>query len=199
MPKELFAILGVVMTFVLYIPYIRAIRRGETKPHVFSWVIWGFVTIVVFFAQLAGGGGFGAWVIGVSGLVSSYIAWLAYTKRGDTAITRSDWLFLGGATCALPFWFFTSNPLSAVIILTTVDVLGFGPTVRKAYSHPHEESLALFALFTVRNALVILAVEKYSYTTLLFPAAVGLSCFFVVLLLLHRRRLVPATPTHTTS
>src|SRR4028118_1206626 len=84
---------AIVLTFALFFPYIRSINRGETKPHVFSWVIWGLGTLIVFFAQLAGRGGLGAWVIGVSGLITSYIALLAYLKRGDTVITETDWVF----------------------------------------------------------------------------------------------------------
>ena len=190
MSKELLSAAAIVLTFALFFPYIRSINRGETKPHVFSWVIWGLGTLIVFFAQLAGRGGLGAWVIGVSGLITSYIALLAYFKRGDTVITATDWAFFGAALCALPCWFFTSDPLWAVIMLTIVDIIGFGPTIRKAYVCPHEESVAFFALCSVRNLLVILALEHYSLTTVLFPTAVGLACLLVAFLLAYRRRLV---------
>ena len=88
---------------------------------------------MVFLAQLEDGGGTGAWPIGVSGIITIFIALLAYIKRADISITRTDWLFLVAALSSLPFWYFTSDPLWAVVILTTVDVLGFGPTARKAY------------------------------------------------------------------
>ena len=189
--KELLGTLAVVVTFALFIPYIRSIRCGDVKPHVFSWVIWGLGTITVCLAQLADGGGAGAWVIGISGLVSSYVALLAYLKRGDTAITLADWFFFAAALGALPCWLLTSNPLWAVVILTTVDLLGFGPTLRKAYLRPHEESSGFFALSFFRNLLVILALENYSLTTVLFPAAAGLACVAVSVLLIHRKRATP--------
>jgi hypothetical protein len=188
--KELLGTLAITLTFALFFPYIRSIQTGEIKPHVFSWVIWGLGTLTVFFAQLAGGGGAGAWVIGVSGLITSYIALLTYSKRGDTVITKADWLFFLVALSALPCWFFTSNPLWAVVTLTLVDLAGFGPTIRKAYVHPYNESVSFFALSAARNLLVILALEHYSLTTVLFPAAVGLSCLLVAFLLACRRRAV---------
>lgn len=190
MYKQLLSTIAVGLTFALFLPYIRSIQRGDTKPHVFSWVIWGLGTVIVFFAQLAGGGGVGAWVIGISGLISSYVALLAYLRRGDTVITKTDWMFFAAALCALPCWFFTSNPLWAVVTLTLVDLFGFGPTIRKAYVRPHEESTGFFALSSVRNLLVILALENYSLTTILFPAAVGLACLLVAFLLAYRRRLL---------
>ena len=195
--KELFGTLAIALTFALFLPYIRSIQRGDLKPHVFSWVIWGLGTVIVFFAQLAGGGGLGAWVIGVSGLISSYIALLSYRKRGDTAITQTDWAFLCAALCALPFWFWTNDPLWAVVILTIVDLIGFGPTIRKAYDHPHEESVGFFAFSALRNLLVIAALQHYSLTTVLFPAAVGLACLGLASLLVYRKRCVSSSTKAT--
>ena len=187
MYKESLSAAAIVLTFALFFPYIRSIQRGETKPHVFSWVVWGLGTLIVFFAQLADKGGPGAWVIGVSGVITSYIALLAYRKRGDTVITRTDWAFFLAALSALPCWFLTSNPLWAVVTLTIADVVGFGPTVRKAYAYPHDESVGFFALSALRNLLVILALEHYSLTTILFPAAVGLACLLLAFLLVYWR------------
>lgn len=190
MYKEFLSAAAIALTFILFWPYIQSIRRGEVTPHVFSWVIWGLGTIIVFFAQLAGNAGIGAWPIGISGLVTGYIALLAYRKRGDTQITKTDWFFLLAALSALPFWFFTSDPLWAVVTLTLADLIGFGPTVRRAYSHPHEESVAFFFLAAVRNTLVILALQQYSLTTVLFPAAVGIGCLLLSAMLVYRRQVL---------
>ena len=185
--KELLSVIAVVLTFIAFVPYIVSIVRNTIKPHVFSWVIWGSTTFVIFLAQLKGGGGVGAWPIGISGIVTIFIALLAYIKRGDITITRTDWLFFVSAMSSLPVWYFTSDPLWAVIILTAVDVLGFGPTVRKAYIHPHSESLVFFLLFIVRNLIVIAALETYSVTTVLFPAVIAAACMLLVVMVLHRR------------
>lgn len=99
-----------------------------------------------------------------------------------------DWLFFVSAMSSLPFWYFTSDPLWAVIILTVVDVLGFGPTVRKSYSQPYSESLSFFAIFTARNLFVITALEDYSMTTVLFPAAVAVVCIALMAMIVYRRR-----------
>jgi hypothetical protein len=182
--------IAIVLTFAAFVPYIRAILGGTTKPHVFSWVIWGTTTFVVFLAQLEGKGGVGAWPIGVSGSVTVLIAFLAYVKRADITITKTDWAFFVSALSSLPLWYVTSDPLWAVVILTTVDVLGFGPTVRKAYSFPYSESLAFFALFSARNVLVILALENYSVTTVLFPAVIAVACMSLMAMVTYRRRVL---------
>ncbi|CCE23836.1 hypothetical protein [Methylotuvimicrobium alcaliphilum] len=185
--KELLSIVAIVLTFLATAPYIYSVLKGATKPHVFSWVIWGTTTFVVFLAQLKNQGGVGAWPIGVSGILTIFIAILAFAKRGDVTIAKTDWVFLITALSSLPLWYFTSDPLWAVVILTTVDVLGFGPTIRKAYHQPTSEPLNFYALFAIRNLLVVMALEHHSLTTVLFPAVLGLTCVFIMILMMYRR------------
>ncbi len=190
--RELLSAIAVALTLAAFLPYIRSILKNEVKPHVFSWIIWGATTFVVFLAQRADGGGIGAWPIGISGCITILIAVLAYIKESDVTITRLDWLFFTLALWALPLWFATSDPLWAVVILTFVDVLGFGPTVRKVYHFPWSESLVFFGLFAARNLIVVLTLENHSLTTVLFPAVIGAACVLLIALALHRRRILPA-------
>jgi hypothetical protein len=190
--KEILSAVAITLTFVAFYPYLRGIIQGTTKPHVFSWVIWGSTTFVVFLAQLQAGGGVGAWPIGVSGVITALIAAAAYVKRADITITRIDWLFFSAAMSSLPLWYATSDPTWAVVVLTVVDLLGFGPTVRKAYVAPHSESLAFFGLFAARNTVVVVALESYSVATVLFPAAIAVACVLLMLLIVYRRRSVAA-------
>lgn len=188
--KDLLSAIAIALTFLSFFPYIRSIMRGTTKPHVFSWIIWGSTTLVVFLAQLADGGGVGAWPIGFSGVVTIYVAALAYAKKSDISITRSDWLFLLSAMTALPCWYLTSDPLWAVVILTVVDVIGFGPTFRKAYRRPFDEQLTFFALMAARNIVSAIALEHYSPTTLMFPLVLAGACAIFIALVLYRRRVL---------
>lgn len=189
MLKDTISALAIALTLIAFLPYIASTWRGQTRPHVFSWVIWGITTFIVFLAQVKDGGGAGAWPIGVSGVITIGVAIVAYLKRADIGITRLDTLFFTAAVSAVPLWYFTADPMWAVVILTVVDLLGFGPTLRKAFHFPHEENLTFFGLFLLRNLLVIVALEHYSVTTLLFPAAVALACLLLILLIGYRRTL----------
>jgi hypothetical protein len=91
---------------------------------------------------------------------------------------------------SLPVWYITSDPLWAVVILTAVDVLGFGSTLRKAYFHPFEENLTFFSIFMVRNMIVIMALEYYSLTTVLFPAVIACACLTLIAMVILRRRML---------
>lgn len=187
--KLIFSGMAIVLALVGFVPYIALIIRGKIKPHVFSWVIWGITTTVIFFAQLEAEGGVGAWPMGLSGLVTIVIAILAYWKRGDSTITRADWGFLVAAIASLPLWYFTNDPLWTVVILTTIDMIGFGPTFRKAYHRPFEDSRLFFIIMILRNACSVVALEAYSVTTVLFPFCLAVG-FLILLIILQYRRLV---------
>ncbi|MCF6255346.1 MAG: hypothetical protein L3J98_06080 [Gammaproteobacteria bacterium] len=190
MYKELLSAIAITLTFIAFYPYIRSILQKKTKPHVFSWVIWGSTTFIVFLAQLADKGGAGAWVTGVSGTITLYIAILAYIKKSDITITRTDWMFFILAMMSLPFWYFTSDPLWAVVILTAVDIIGFGPTIRKAHAQPFEENLIFYMLFVPRNIIAVAALEHYSLTTILFPIVTAVACIMLILMIIYRRRML---------
>lgn len=193
MVKETLSAIAFVVTIALFARYIRSIRAEETVPHVFSWAIWAGATFVVFAAQLAGGAGVGAWPIGFSACITAYIAYLAYRKRHHSSIKPLDWVFFALAFAALPAWWLTDDPLWAVILLTSADLIGFGPTFRRAYHHPYQEDAGFFALGALRNVLVVFALEHYSWTTVLFPAAVGFACAILACVLYVRRSAVRAT------
>ena len=189
---QLVGLAAVVLTVVAYVPYIGAIRAKAVKPHFFSWLIWSLTTVIVFFAQMAAEGGAGAWSTGMSAAITLYVAWLALVLRSDFSNTTADWCFLIAAMLSLPVWFFTYDPLWSVVILTVVDAFGFGPTLRKAWHKPQEESMQFYLLFGARSLLSVAALESRTLTTVLFPVAMVVACVLVSVLLWWRRRQPPA-------
>ena len=99
MIKEIFGTLAVILTFVMFVPYIVSILRNRIKPHLFTWVIWSIVTITVGIAQMYNGGGYGAISIVISGVLSLIVMFLVYIKKvyikkSDDSIKKIDYVFL---------------------------------------------------------------------------------------------------------
>lgn len=111
----------------------------------------------------------------------------------DRSITGTDWFFLVAAMSSPPRWSATADPTWDVVVLTVVDLLGFGPTVRKVYADPHSESLAFFRIVAARKSVVVRALEHDAVATVLFPATIAVACMLLVFLILYRRRIVSAT------
>lgn len=183
-----FTVIAVVLTILAYIPYVRGVSAGKVQPHVFSWIIWGITTCIVFFAQLVSHGGIGTLPIAFSGVTTFLVAIFAYQRRGKINITKMDWFFFLLALSSLPFWFYFSSPLAAVIVLSLADTLGFIPTIRKGYGLPHSEPLGFYLAFLFRNTLAMLALAEWNFTNLLFPGSVGLTCLVFVLLVKFRQQ-----------
>lgn len=188
--KQVLGILTVVLTFVGFVPYFISIAKGKAKPHVFSWIIWGITTLIVFLVQVEEKGGAGSWSTGLSTFTTFATAAIAYFKKSDDSITFTDWVFFVAALASLPLWYFASDPFWAVVILTIVDLCGFGPTFRHAYVQPFEEDIPLYSLFVVRSAISIVALENYNLATVLFPAVIGFSSLVFVGMVVYRRKVV---------
>ena len=189
--RDILGIAATVLALISYVPYFRDIIARKTRPHAFTWLIWGALTAIAFVGQIVGHAGPGAWVTGFTALVCLVIAGIA-AFDGERNITRLDWLALAGAGIALIAWFLTRGPLLSVILITIIDNLGFVPTLRKSYERPYEETMSTYAMSGFKWLLGIAALERFTVITALFPLAIVLaSWLFVVMLLVRRRQLGP--------
>jgi len=186
---KILGLLSLALTIWAMAPYIRDIHRNKFKPHTFSWLIWGSTTIIVGIAQYSENGGAGSWSFLLSGTITFYIAYQGFIRQADNSHTTSDKVFLIVSILSIPIWLYTQDPLYSVVLLTGIDILGYGPTLRKSYYKPFEESLALFSIMTLRNTLTAIALEHYSFTTLVFPLATTCAnCVVIAVILIQRKK-----------
>lgn len=187
--KEALGILAVLIGLIGYIPYFTTIFSGKTKPHAFTWFVWGLLTAIAFGGQIAGNGGAGAWVTGFTALVSFTICGLALVK-GKRDFPLADWLCLAGCMLALALWAFTKDPLAAIILITIIDMMAFIPTFRKSYHKPQSEPAFTYALSGLKFVFGIMALSSYSLVTILYPASLVLTNgLFVGMILVRRKQL----------
>ena len=178
--------LAIVLTFVGYAPYFIDIFKGKTRPHMFSWLVWGIVTTIIFALQVSAGAGLASYVTLSVALISLSI-FLISLKNGTRDVSRIDVIFLALALLSIPLWLVVKQPVLSIILLSTIDMLGFLPTVRKSWSDPYSETLALYVITTVRHGLSILGLVEYNIVTMLFPLTwVFANAGFAVLLLVRR-------------
>jgi hypothetical protein len=192
--RDVIGVVATVIALISYVPYFRDIVARKTRPHAFTWLIWGLLTVIAFVGQLAGHAGPGAWVTGFTALVCIVIAGIA-AFDGEHNIARLDWFALAGAGLALIAWFLTRGPLLSVILITIIDEIGFIPTLRKSYHRPHEETVSTFVMSGFKWVLGLVALERFTVTTALFPLSIVLASWFFVVMLLIRRRQLGLLPT----
>ncbi len=188
--KDILGIIAVVLTFVGYVPYIRDTKKGKTTPHVYTWFIWGLVTAIAFGLQLSAKAGPGAYTTLAAAIVC-FIIFGFGMRQGKKNVTKSDTIFFILSLVALALWLFAKQPILSVILVSTIDMLGFVPTIRKSWHKPHEETLISYMTNTFRFGLAILALNHYTIVTALYPVTwVIANGLFSVFLILRRKQTI---------
>jgi len=164
----LFALAAVLLATARYSTYFYTIYRGDTKPHAFSWLLWGAVTGIGTFAQFELDAGPSAWALGFVSVTCLMVSALSFFI-GERDYTKSDWFALIACFIAIPLWQVTDNALLAIAIIIVIDALTYWPTVRKSYHKPDTEPPISYGFAGMRYFLMLFAIPDPSWQNLAYP------------------------------
>ena len=181
------SVIVIILTFLGYIPYIRDILKGLTKPHAFTWFSVSITAFVAYGLQVLGGAGVGAWPMLVIAIIGVTVFILSLWK-GTRDIRISDAILLVLSLIALYLWIVVRQPIWSVLLITSSEILAFVPTIRKSWKDPYSETASLYQISIVRHGLSILALEKINILTALYPAAWAITNAAITLILFIRRK-----------
>jgi len=166
-------------------------RVRGTQPHPFSWLLWGLVTGVAYFVQASTGGGAGSWVSGFTAAMCIVIGLFSLFKH-RWQFGLFDWMSLGAGLILLVYYLSVKNVFSSAILATAMDVVGYGPTVKKGWVKPYNDSVSSFALNSIKFVPALFALKSYSVTTWLYPSTLVLvNAAVAIMLFLRRRNVTP--------
>lgn len=186
--KEFVGIVAALLVFVAYAQYLRDILKGKTRPHPYSWFVWGLNTVLIFILQITHGAGAGAYTTVTVAAVCFLVCFLGLYKGGRKDIKPIDTVFLVMAIVALIIWLLAHQPTVSMLLLVVIDVLAVAPSVRKAWHRPFEETLSMWSINGLRHVLSITALSSYALLNVISPismAAINLG--FSVMLIMRRR------------
>ncbi len=188
--KALAGLVSIIVAIACYLPYISDILKKKTKPHAFSWLVWSVLSGIAFTVQLTNNGGAGSWLMGLT-MLATFSVFILSLRFGEPNILLVDWLCLLFAGIALALWAATDNPLTAIVLISLVDIVGgFLPTFRKSISKPHEETVITYFLFAISLCFSLLALEDFSLVNALYPATfVVINLAMVFFLNIRRKQL----------
>ncbi len=168
--KTIIAIIASGLALIGNYPYVRDILQGKTKPHAYSWLVWSIVSATTFFGQLAKGAGVGA-IPTLASEMFTIIIFITSLKYGFKHTSRTDTFYLVIALLGLIPWYVTRDPTISVLIVVTIDVIAFLPTISKTWTHPKTETSTLYGSNVLRHILMILSLEAYNTATLAHSVA----------------------------
>lgn len=187
--REFLSALAVIVALYSYQKYIRSTLAWQTQPHVFSWGIWALTTGIAFFAQVAGWWGWGSAQGGITSVVCSIVAFLAF-KYGKIQIDRIDYGSLWFACVAIILWQITANPFYASLFAMLADAIGYIPTFRKVWKKSESEPSGYYLLMNVKHGLSLMSLSVYSWTTMIFSGSVIVINFWLILIQTLRKKIL---------
>jgi hypothetical protein len=186
--KQVISAVAVFLTFAAYVPYYRDILKGKTRPHIYSWSLWGLLTILLVALQIKGGAGPAIMITAAAGLLCLGVIILS-ARNGKRDIEVSDTIVAILSLIAIAFWLIANQPIISTILVILADGLAFIPTVRKSWHNPHSETLSLYVTNTLRFSLALAAVQTYTFLSaawIIFWAI--LNALFSIMLVVRRKQ-----------
>lgn len=184
--KILFASIAALLAIIGNVPYLRDMFRGRVRPHPYTWFIWSIVSGVTFFGQVAKGAGWGALAFGASEIFT-VIIFLFSLRFGFKKIPKHDTVYLIIAVLGIIPWIIFHDPTISVIIMVSIDVVAFIPTLKKAWTHPQTEEPLLYGSNVARHILALLSLSSYNIATMLHSFAMIVTNSAMVISLKHHR------------
>lgn len=179
-------VVAIVASMYGYIHYGRQIPVRGLKPRPFTWLIWGVLSTCVSVIQIKHGaslGTVGALLGAASGYILAGMSWY-YGKR---RVYGTDVASLVLAGCVLLAWAFVGDAIT-VVMATTVYMIGFIPTVARAWKAPHKEGRLTFAMSVLKYSISFILLGSVSIETAVYPIALALANLAFLLMLALRRR-----------
>lgn len=144
--------------------YIRDMFKGNTKPNLVTWGLWGFVPLIATGAALDADANFWATVrIFVSGFGPLLVFFAAFiVKQGYWKLSRFDYVCGILSIIALCVWLIANSPLLAILLAAIADLLATLPTIVKAWKFPETETVYTYFVGIFTASIIIPAIPVWN-------------------------------------
>ena len=165
MLPEKIIFVGVFLSLIGQILYIRSIIYGTTRPNLVSWFIWMLAPFIAVFFQLKAGAGLSVVPVFMTGFGPLLVIIVSiFNKNAYWKISQFDMICGALAVIALVLYVFTHNLEISIIFAILSDGLAAVPTLVKSWQFPETEvGYGYFAAF-ISNILGLLVIKDWSFT-----------------------------------
>ncbi len=180
-----------ILGILSFVPYIRSILAGKTKPNRTTWWIWSLVGLIIVASYLFSNEPTGYTIIlpisYFSGQLVVAILSLWYGVGGWTPFDR---FCLVGVGISLLLWWLFGSPLAALLTNIVIDFFGALPTIRKSYLLPETENLTSWLITFGSDVFNVFAIQAATFFVLAYPLYLLFTNGIITALLLipHVRR-----------
>lgn len=185
--KEILWIIAILIVIPQVYLYIKSILLGETKPHIYTKIIWFILTGIGFIISIQKGWGPWSWILWITCLVQLVTLLLSF-KYWTKDITRFDTFLLILALLCIPLYLWVEDKIYSLIFVLFIDFLWYIPTFRKTYNDPWSESILVWSISNSKYIISIFALIEYSFYTLAYPVfLIALNAILIWIMVVRRK------------
>jgi hypothetical protein len=176
------------ITLLAIIPYVLDIFRGLTRPNVVTWFLWTLNGSILAYAQYTAGASWTLSVLVASTLSTAIVTVLA-VPFGQRNYGVLDGVCLVMALAAMAGWWWTKNPVVAIVLGVLAEIFAVSPTIAKTYRAPKTETPITYWATSFATVMSLIASTKFDIANLLFPIySISVNTLIAVMASNGRRR-----------
>lgn len=138
MTAAIFSTLAILFFLIGFTPYLFDIHHKRVKPHIMSWVGWGFITLIGSLAMYAEESTWIANFIFIQGFVIAFYS--IYKGVAVYSTSKVDYVLFGLGILGVILWQVTGIPEIALIFAIAADFFFGLPTIIKTWKEPTSET-----------------------------------------------------------
>jgi len=170
MLPEKIIFVGVAISFITSLWYVRNIFFGSTRPNLVSYFIWMLAPFVGVFLQLKAGAGFSSLGVFMAGFGPFLvILFCLFKKNAFWKINTFDIICGLFSVMALVIYVITNNLGISIFFAILSDLLAGVPTVIKSWKHSETETSSIYIGGIINNILALLIIKNWSFSIYSFP------------------------------
>lgn len=170
MLNENFVLLGVLISLLGGISYIKDTLQGKIQPNRVSWGLWAFISMVAFSAEISQGVGIQSLATFMVGFIPLLIFLASFVnKKAYWKLTKFD-LFCGVLSITgLILWYVTKIGNIAILFSIFADLMAGIPTLVKSYKYPETENWIEFMSSFISMSIAMLTFKTWTFAYYAFP------------------------------
>ncbi|MFL4470016.1 hypothetical protein ACERZ8_09105 [Tateyamaria armeniaca] len=166
---RLFGVVSALLSICAFLPYLRDMWTGHTRPQRASWLIWSVLGSIALASQVYEGAMQSLWfatmqVVGTVTVLALSVRW----GRG-VFFSKLDLYVLAASGVGLVLWALTDTAVYALAITISISLMGGCVTALKAYRDPGSETLTMWFMSCIAAWFAILSVGGTDWVLLAYP------------------------------
>lgn len=174
------------LSFLNMFRYMWAIKKSGIKPSLTYWILAEIAMILIALSSFALGDRTTLWIAVAYATTQIIIIGMAL-RYGYVALAPLDRNLMILAMLSVGLWWYTKNPLYALVINVGIDASGYIPLFKKIYNEPKSEDLIYWSIAAFACVLNMFAVGSLTFSTVLYPWYLGIVNLSVFIILIRHK------------